>query len=293
MGYTHYFSGLCCTEQLANFTQKAIELSDVSICGGLGKGEPVITAKIIWFNGDESKHEDYETFWIMDHVPEGEEVNFCKVSDMPYDEVVTAVLLAAIKLNTPGSENIRSDGKIVDWSEGIKLFVKTWNELYGVNPIDVDFADRIARQLEDTPEELLAFLVWGESNEVAEKTKELSALDPAPRFQNELFANDSVAEEIKNLADKLQPDIAKEKICDESGWMIHSGDVDQEYAENYNFQDAPDLSKKELQEIAENADALFRQDQYVMQTFCNAMDDAIMDYLRKHYPSFMHSHDHD
>lgn len=293
MGYTHYFSGLCCTEKLANFTKKAVELSDVSIRGGLGEGEPVITAEKIWFNGDMSKNEDYETFWIMDHVPEDEEINFCKVSDMPYDEVVTAVLLAAIKLNTPGSENIRSDGKIVDWSEGIKLFVKTWKALYGVNPIDVDFADRVARQLKDTPEELLAFLVWDESDKVAEKKKDLSALDPAQRFQNKLFDEDSAAEEIKNLADKTQTEVAKELLCDESGWMIHSGDVDQEYAENFNFQDAPDLSKKELQEIAENADESFRQNQYVMQAFCDAMDDAIMDYLRKHYPAFMDCHDHD
>lgn len=288
MGYTHYFSGLCCTEKLANFTKKAIELSDVSICGGLGVGEPVITAEKICFNGDKSKHENYETFWIMDHVPEDEEVNFCKVSDMPYDEVVTAVLLAAIKLKTPGSENIRSDGKIIDWSEGIKLFVKTWKALYDINPIDIDFADKVARQLKDTPEMLLIF---GEPDKKVESKNTL--LDPAQRLQDNLFADDSVAKEIQNLADKTQVDVAKEMLCDESGWMIHSGDVDQEYAENYNFQDAPDLSKKELQEIAENADALFRQDQYVMQTFCNAMDDAIMDHLRKHYPSFMLNHDHD
>lgn len=43
MGYTHYFKGLLNTPELATFAQKAIDLTNVSICGGFGEGDPVVT----------------------------------------------------------------------------------------------------------------------------------------------------------------------------------------------------------------------------------------------------------
>lgn len=140
MGYTHYFKGLRSDEYLADFAAQIVENADCEICGGMGEGEPEITASSIWLNGSEAKGEEFETFAITDHIG-NDEFNFTKTGRMPYDDVVGAILIAAIISRADNYENIGSDGDIVDWSGPIELYEKTFGRLS-----DEEFAD-IYRQI--------------------------------------------------------------------------------------------------------------------------------------------------
>ena len=130
MGYTHYFSGLQCNEELADFAKAAVALSDVQICGPTGTGTAVICEDSIQLNGFAERDEDYESFILPGFSDNG----FCKTARRPYDKVVTAILIAAIAFKTPGWDQICSDGNEVDWvaSGGVALFVRTAKEHYGV-----------------------------------------------------------------------------------------------------------------------------------------------------------------
>lgn len=117
MGYTHYFNTLVPDERLARITKEIVKESAVTICGGMGTGKPVITEREISLNGDESRREDYETFCIPNREADFGFHNFCKTAHQPYDEVVTAILCAALYLNCKGSDSIHSDGHFKDWYE--------------------------------------------------------------------------------------------------------------------------------------------------------------------------------
>lgn len=155
MGYTHYFYGLEANQELADFTKEAIKLSDVSIRGGHGDGEPVIEPHLIVFNGDANKDENFETFGICSN-PSND--NFCKTDYRPYDKVVTAVLLAAMRLRVPGYGSISSNGNVDDWIEsgGVELFVKAYKSLYpNSTPFYKDFADEVAERIGGNAQDLL------------------------------------------------------------------------------------------------------------------------------------------
>lgn len=153
MGYTHYFSALRSDKFLAEFAQKAIELTNVKICGGDGTGEPTVTENSIVLNGDATMGLDHETFAV-----EGDSnFQFCKTARKPYDEVVTAILLAAMKLGCEGAEHIGSDGGITDWIEsgGVDLYVQTYQALYMDDPMPLEFAQQVAIRIGGAPENLL------------------------------------------------------------------------------------------------------------------------------------------
>ena len=122
MGYSHYFSDLVVDEKLAEAARTIVSTTDIQICGGIGEGEPVIDKNRIWLNGCEENEEDYETF-SLSTIPE-EHGGFCKTGDAPYDEVVTAILTAALRYKTQGWESIGSDGDIYDWADGIFLYAQ-------------------------------------------------------------------------------------------------------------------------------------------------------------------------
>lgn len=132
MGYTHYFN-LRVTSELAELTRAIIGLSDVTICGGAGAGEPEISDNVIYLNGDASKKEDFDTFSLNNNA-EDDLFPFCKTGHRPYDEVVTAILTAAIYLKVSGYNTISSDGNIHDWKDGISLFKKAYEKVYGGVP---------------------------------------------------------------------------------------------------------------------------------------------------------------
>lgn len=126
MGYTHYFAKLSCTKDLVEFADLAIKESNVSIKDPYGEGSPdLVSANPLYkigFNGDREREEDFESFIV----PFGD---YCKTGRMPYDKVVTAILLAAIYFHVPGWKNIHSDGDSQDWEEsgGVDLFLSVYN----------------------------------------------------------------------------------------------------------------------------------------------------------------------
>lgn len=135
MGYSHSWHGITPNADLAALTERMIAESGITICGPLGRGEPVITATEIKFNGDETKDNDYESFWLDTEeiaaeaeedklLDDGEEPLdfFCKTGRRPYDAVVTGVLVAAFLQDTTGAVRIGSDGSYDEWAAGIFLY---------------------------------------------------------------------------------------------------------------------------------------------------------------------------
>lgn len=76
----------------------------------------MINESQVWFNGDEKKGLDHETFDIKWY-PSGGEVNdFCKTARKPYDLLVCVSLLAFKKtFDNPDVFTISSDGDNSDW----------------------------------------------------------------------------------------------------------------------------------------------------------------------------------
>lgn len=130
MGYTHYFRGLGCTEELVDFAENAVSMSGVSIKDPSGDETPDLVRagarSRIGLNGDAELEQDFESFEIP-----GE--SYCKTGRRPYDKVVTAVLIAAIAYKAPGWEHIGSDGNASDWDEsgGIDLFIEVYEKMHG------------------------------------------------------------------------------------------------------------------------------------------------------------------
>lgn len=125
MGYTHYFAGLRATPEVIEDARRIIAASSVTICGPKGQGLPILNeAEGIRLNGFEAAGEAYETF----HLRGTEDPKhpgtawFCKTENRPYDEVVTAILIAAAVRTMAGDSGVRSDGEWDDWSAGVDLF---------------------------------------------------------------------------------------------------------------------------------------------------------------------------
>ena len=120
MGYTHYWTTKQPTENSAwdAFTVTVKQLIDetlVTIKGGDGTGEATITDKLVMFNGDREKDEDFETFAIE---RDGGTWEFCKTGRRPYDGVVVASLMVA---ETYGILTWNSDGVDDDFDEALAL----------------------------------------------------------------------------------------------------------------------------------------------------------------------------
>lgn len=126
MGYTHYFPGIRATAGVIADARMIIAASAVTICGPNGQGLPIMTeAEGIRLNGFEAAGEAYETF----HVRASEKpkfpgmAEFCTTGNRPYDEVVTAVLIAAaVRALDSGSGDVKTDGLWGDWAAGLHLF---------------------------------------------------------------------------------------------------------------------------------------------------------------------------
>lgn len=147
MGYTHYWGKLKTNENLARITRKIVELGDVAIGNGIGKGEPIITKDRIVLNGSAEKGEDFETFAI--YKDNDESYNFCKTGNMPYDKVVTAILCSALYMNCKGSETIQSDGGYSDWKEsgGIDLFKKAYKTVFNKEVDNKKFTNMLKHKI--------------------------------------------------------------------------------------------------------------------------------------------------
>lgn len=143
MGYTQYWTPrVASPEEWEKLVERAKKLKDnlpkysesagggfgedagrwkrvIKIRGGLGVGKPSFNKKLIWFNGDEKRGLDHETFSIE---PKPTGWNFCKTARKPYDLLVCAILIAAHDI--VGYE-VSSDGDFNDWKPAIKFYMDT------------------------------------------------------------------------------------------------------------------------------------------------------------------------
>jgi hypothetical protein len=106
--------------------RKIVAASDVTICGPQGQGPPVLTiAEGIRLNGDKATGKSYETFYLkstLEH-DSGALTDSCKTGGRPYDEVVTAILIAAaVLLNKSRIGAFTTDGRWKDWAAGLRLY---------------------------------------------------------------------------------------------------------------------------------------------------------------------------
>ncbi|TSE15003.1 hypothetical protein B1A87_002795 [Arthrobacter sp. KBS0703] len=140
MGYTHYFPGLMATAEVIDDARKIIDNTSVTVCGPKGQGLPILDeTEGIRLNGSRAAGEAYETFHLRGtkepHYPDM--WTFCKTEQKPYDEVVTAILIAAaVRLDGP----LRSDGRWDNWAAGVELFERA------VRPLTED--EKIALELD-------------------------------------------------------------------------------------------------------------------------------------------------
>ena len=100
MGYTHYltFKKEVAKRKFSKASadvKKAFELikaefPNIAIKDGKGENEPQIDKDAIWFNGDASKNEDYERFFVEVGY---KGLTFCKTARQPYDVYVCVACL--------------------------------------------------------------------------------------------------------------------------------------------------------------------------------------------------------
>ena len=140
MGYTHYlrFKNVVTKERMSKASadvKKAFELvksecPNIVIKNGVGEDEPIINERIICFNGDASKNEDYETFSVQ---VDDKGFNCCKTGRMPYD-VYVCVACLVLKKHFGADLCLSSDGVGRDDEEkGIDLAL-----LLGENEYRID-----------------------------------------------------------------------------------------------------------------------------------------------------------
>ncbi|KAJ4458026.1 hypothetical protein PAPYR_6284 [Paratrimastix pyriformis] len=125
MGYTQYFTQLRPVEPLAwesicrDFRNMiAIALLNDPLPIQLSYDDaspPLISDNEIIFNGIGGN--GCESMVLQ---REGSGFQFCKTRQLPYDRVVTALLILA-DYHAPGTWNIHSDGSSSDWREGLEL----------------------------------------------------------------------------------------------------------------------------------------------------------------------------
>ena len=140
MGYTHYWTynpnEIKDTEELRMRFRFAVDIIKEAhktikkkkyciIRGGLGEGTPMINESQIWFNGDEKKGLDHETFDIKWFPSGGSAKNFCKTARKPYDLLVCVSLLAfKHAFDNPDVFSFSSDGDNEDWEDAKDLFTQ-------------------------------------------------------------------------------------------------------------------------------------------------------------------------
>ena len=112
----------------------------IVIRGGLGKGKPIINESQIWFNGDESKGMDHETFSIEWNIDGNEDIDdpfeFCKTARKPYDLLVCVSLISFTRHFNRNVFRASSDGKMEDWKHAIEFY----NEI-----VDFDATEIVAK----------------------------------------------------------------------------------------------------------------------------------------------------
>jgi hypothetical protein len=144
MRYTHYFPNLRATADVIADASLIIDASSVTICGPKGQGLPILNeVEGIRLNGFRVAGEACDTFHLRGtkepHYPDM--WTFCKTEQKPYDEVVTAILIAAaVRSLDSTTGTVRSDGRWGNWAAGVELFERA------VRPLTED--EKIALELD-------------------------------------------------------------------------------------------------------------------------------------------------
>lgn len=126
MGYTHYWTAnkkvsTKAWDKFTSIVRKSINLSGVTIRDGMGHGEPIITKKEVFLNGDEKDGLAHETFAI---VKDSGDWDFCKTDRKPYDVVVVAALMEAKRLGIISEWSSDGDAESGDFDAAIELIKK-------------------------------------------------------------------------------------------------------------------------------------------------------------------------
>jgi len=108
------------------------EDEDLAIRGGLGVKLPEMNSQHVWFNGDNNKNMDHETFVITADAGDEEDsmrwyrgFQFCKTARKPYDLLVCAALLSLEHHFGRRVTQVSSDGDYNDWEPAIKFYRET------------------------------------------------------------------------------------------------------------------------------------------------------------------------
>jgi hypothetical protein len=136
MGYTHYWYRPAGHEdrdafrRLGTDAKKIIEVADslgIEVRGWDSTGRPDFSELHFSLNGG------CETFSWPSSAGEGNSLSggksfdFCKTQLLPYDAVVTAILIRAKHVYGDALE-VSSDGSWEDWAEGARLYEATFGE---------------------------------------------------------------------------------------------------------------------------------------------------------------------
>lgn len=144
MGYTHYFAGLGATADVIADARLIIQASGLTICGPRGQGLPILNeAEGIRLNGSSAAGEAYETFHLRgtEDPKYPQMAEFCKTENLPYDVVVTAILIAAaVHAMDSSTGAFTSDGDWDNWAARVDLFEKA------VRPLTAE--EKLALELE-------------------------------------------------------------------------------------------------------------------------------------------------
>ena len=120
------------TKKLYNEATRAFDIKKKSsyrlypMRGGNGYGEPIFNPDRICFNGDEERHQGYETFYINF---KNDFSTFCKTARQPYD-VAVCIALLCFKHYFGNDFLLSSDGDIEKGEEGWKRAKKITNEYF-------------------------------------------------------------------------------------------------------------------------------------------------------------------
>lgn len=128
MGYTHYWTFdpnkiedkkllqekfLKASSKIKEFAAYLDRNKLVTICGGLGKYEPLFTKDEIWFNGCLDEKLDHETFSIQCKSPNLVR-GFCKTARKPYDVLVCFSLLTFADMFPEEAFTYSTDGNMTE-----------------------------------------------------------------------------------------------------------------------------------------------------------------------------------
>lgn len=105
MGHFHFWNNTDISDTTVENACKIIDASTVQVFGSSGKGDPEVSKNRICINGDASKGEDAEDFYVGNPDDPTNEWQV-KTLGLPYDEVVGAIM---IDITVRGEGGFRSE----------------------------------------------------------------------------------------------------------------------------------------------------------------------------------------